>query len=62
MTDLQPYELTAAITAIANALGSKLSTQKLTLLAAVFTQLGDTLATIALQQDIGNSENESLFQ
>ncbi len=49
---MQPCELTAGITAIANTLGCRLTTQELTLLAAVFTQLGDTLATIATQRSI----------
>lgn len=42
-----PLEVTSAVTAVANALACKLSTNELTLLAAVLVQLGDTLATIA---------------
>ena len=39
--------VTSAVNAVANALACKLSTDELTLLAAVLVQLGDTLATIA---------------
>lgn len=42
-------ELTLFVTAVANALAEGLSEKKLNLLGAVFTQLGDTLATIAAQ-------------
>ena len=41
-------ELTGAVTAIANAIACKLTTDEITLLAAVLVQLGDTLATIAV--------------
>lgn len=58
MTDLQPYELTAAITAVSNVLGSKLTAQELSLLGAIFTQLGDTLATIAAQRSFCETEKE----
>ena len=44
---MQPNELTAVITAVANALGNQYYAQELSLLALIFTQLGDTLATIA---------------
>ena len=43
-------ELTASVTAVANALACKLNNDELTLLAAVLVQLGDTLATIATQR------------
>lgn len=45
-------ELTTAVTAISNALSCRLSIDELTLLGAVFTQLGDTLTTIATQKSI----------
>ena len=47
---MNPCQLTASITAVANALACKLSVDETTLLAAVFVQLGDTLATIATQK------------
>ena len=42
-------ELTASITAIANALACKLTEDEVTLLGVALTQLGDTLLTIAAQ-------------
>lgn len=50
-------ELTASITALANALSSKLTIEETTLLATVLVQLGDTLATIATQKSIYNIKN-----
>lgn len=49
---MNPCELTASITAVANALACKLSTDEIGLLGAVLTQLGDTLATIAAQKSL----------
>ena len=45
-------ELTASITAIANALACQLTTDQLNLLGAVLTQLADTLLTIAAHRII----------
>ncbi len=45
-------ELTASITAVANALSCRLNNEELSILAAVLVQLGDTLATISLQRTI----------
>lgn len=45
-------ELTATITALANALACRLDDEELTLLGAVFVQLGDTLSTIATQRGL----------
>lgn len=47
-----PNQLTAAITAAAAVLAENRSAEEIALLAAVFTQLGDTLTTIAAQQAI----------
>lgn len=49
---MNPCELTAAVTAVANTLACKLSNEELTLLASVLVQLGDTLVTIATQRTI----------
>lgn len=40
-------ELTLAITALANVIASKLTNDEMNILGTVFTQLGDTLSTIA---------------
>ena len=45
---MNPFQLTTSVTAIANAISSKLSTDEITLFASVLVQLGDTLATIAI--------------
>ncbi len=45
-------ELTASITAIANAIACNLSVEELTLLGVILTQLGDTVTTIAVQRGI----------
>lgn len=50
-------ELTASITAIANALACRLSDDQLTLLGSSLTQLGDTLLTIATQRSICCGKN-----
>ena len=55
---MTPLELTSAVTAIANALACQLTSDEAVLLAAVFTQLGDTLATIAtIQSSEENKQN-----
>ena len=45
-------ELTVSVTALANALAAGRSEEGPSLLAAVLTQLGDTLATIAVQRSV----------
>ena len=47
---MNPCGLTAAVTALANAISCELTIEELTLLAAIFVQLGDTLATISVQR------------
>lgn len=47
---MDPLALTTGITALANALACQLDENELNLLAAVLTQLGDTLATIAARR------------
>ena len=49
---MNPCELTAAITAIANTLACKLTQEEISLLGAIFTQLGYTLTTIATHNSI----------
>lgn len=44
---MKSLELTGAVTAIANALACRLTSEEIALLASVLVQLGDTLATIA---------------
>lgn len=49
---MNPCELTASITAIANTLACNLTQDELTLLGTVLTQLGDPLSTIAAHKSI----------
>ena len=50
-------ELTSAVTALANAIACKLSVDEIALLASIFVQLGDTLATIAARESLcGNND------
>ena len=44
---MNSFELTGAITAAANAIACGRSVNELALLAGIFVQIGDTLATIA---------------
>ena len=60
---MDPNERIASITALAVLIASNLSDDELGLAAAIFTQLGDTLATIAVQKEINRSrENLSVFK
>lgn len=47
---MNPCQLTTLITGLANTLAKGLTTEQISLLAAVLVQLGDTLATISIQQ------------
>lgn len=49
---MNPCELTASVTAIANLLACQLTDDQLNLLGVVLTQLGDTLLTIATHKSI----------
>ena len=53
---MNPFELTATITALANAIACKLNVEQLNLLGVVLTQLGDTLTTIATQRALCKSD------
>ena len=53
---MNSLELTATITAIANAISCRLTIDELALLAGILVQLGDTLATIAAQKNLCQSE------
>ena len=49
---MNSLELTSAITALANALARERTPGEIALLAGIFVQLGDTLATIAAQHTL----------
>ena len=46
---MTPCEITAAVTAVANFISCNFTNAQIDLLGAIFTQLGDTLATISAQ-------------
>ena len=50
--DCNPLALTTGINTLAAALAQTLNDEELALAAAVLTQLGDTLATIAVQRQL----------
>ena len=54
---MNPCELTASITAVANALSCRFTNNELTLLASILVQLGDTLVTIVTQKTICENIN-----
>ena len=47
---MNSLKLTSAITALANAISCRLTTDETALLASILVQLGDTLATIAAER------------
>lgn len=56
---MNPCQLTTSVTALANALACRLPDEEAALLAAVLTQLGDTLATIVTQRELCRSRREN---
>ena len=53
---MNPCELTASITALANAISRRMSVDEMNMLGVVLTQLGDTIITIATQRSICESD------
>ena len=49
---MRSLELTATLTAIANVIARDLSVAELALVAGIFVQIGDTLATIAAERSL----------
>ncbi len=54
-----PNQLTASITAVAAILSEGRTVDQISLMAAVFTQLGDTLDTIAIQKELCEKNSSS---
>jgi len=52
--------LPVTISVLACAIADNKSSDEISLLAAIFTQLGDTLATIATQRDLDDCNNNRL--
>ena len=55
---MNSFELTGAITAIANIIACNLTAEESALLSGIFVQLGDTLATIAARESLCQGQNE----
>ena len=56
---MNSLELTSAVTALVNAIACKLSVDEIALLASIFVQLGDTLATIAARESLCGNSNKT---
>ena len=55
---MNPCELTASVTAVANVIACRLNNDDLSVLASVLVQLGDTLATIAVHRAVCENTNK----
>ena len=58
---MDPVELTASITALANALSCRLTVKELNLLGMIFNQLGATIITIAAERALYEKSEGSLL-
>lgn len=55
---MKSLELTSAVTALANVIACHLTMDKIALIASIFVQLGDTLATIAARENLCEDKNK----
>ena len=55
---MNSLELTSAVTALANAIACKLTVEEMALVASIFVQIGDTLATIAARNSLCQDESK----
>ena len=60
MIHINSLELTAAVTVLANAVSCNLTISEIALVASLFVQLGDTLATIAAQRSLCEERVETI--
>ena len=58
MNTRKSLELTSAVTAIASAIACNLTIDEIALIASIFVQLGDTLATIAARENLCGDKNK----
>ena len=56
---MNSLELTSAVTALANAIACRMTLNEIALIAGLFVQLGDTLATIAANQALCEERAEN---
>ena len=55
---MNSLELTGAVTALANSISCQFTTEETALLASIFVQLGDTLATIIAREALCAEKTE----
>ena len=55
---MNSFELTTLLSAVANAIACKLTPSEIALVAGVFVQLGDTLATISALQALSADKTD----
>ena len=55
---MDPCQLTASVTALANAMARNLTDEELTLIASILVQLGDTLVTIVTRNSMLTEKTE----
>lgn len=55
---MDPCQLTASVTALANAMARSFSEEELTLMASILVQLGDTLVTIVTRNAMLSEKTE----
>ena len=55
---MKSLELVGVVTALANAIACNLTVDEIALIASVFVQLGDTLATIAARENLCGDMNK----
>lgn len=58
MNTRKSLEVTSAVTALANAIACSLTVDEIALIASIFVQLGDTLATIAARESLCADQNK----
>ena len=58
MNTKKSLELTSAVTALANAIACNFTVDEIVLIASIFVQLGDTLATIAARANLCGDQNK----
>ena len=59
MSARESFELTGAVTALANAIACKRSVDEIALWASIFVQLGDTLAMIAARENLCGEQDKN---
>ena len=59
---MNSLELTSAVTAIANAIACNKNLNEIALLASIFVQIGDTLATIVAEKSLCDTGEKELAE